>query len=212
VNFYPYPDAPRSEVIPFLPLKARRFLDIGCGFGGFGSAIKAIRPNVYVCGVEPSEEAAAVAASRLDHVFVGDFPDDVPRERFDCLVFNDVLEHLVDPWSALRESHQFLEPNGRIVASIPNVRYLPVVMEIVLKGDFRYRDEGVLDRTHVRFFTKKSMVRMFDETGFVVESTDCLQVVHEGTWKSWLMRAIPEGFGARQCIVVARQRPERVTL
>lgn len=163
----PYSDFGRLEVTPFVPRDARRVLDVGCLAGAFGAALKSERPATTVWGIELRPDAAELAAGRLDHVIVGRFPDDVPSgERFDCVVFNDVLEHLEDPWSALRATHAFLAPGGCVVASIPNVRHYSVVASLVLRGDWRYADAGILDRSHLRFFTSDSATRLFEECGY----------------------------------------------
>ena len=89
-----------------------------------------------------------------------------PEKYFDCVVFNDVLEHLVDPYSVLEEIKKFLSPEGVIVASIPNIRHAPVLFDLVVKGNWDYAEYGVLDKTHLRFFTKASIKKMFSNSGY----------------------------------------------
>src|SRR5438067_790332 len=113
-----YGDYERAEVVPFVPRSARRILDVGCARGAFGRALGA--REVY--GVEPNPEAADVAAASYREVYRGPFPEAVPAgTTFDCIVFNDVLEHFVDPYAAVRATNQFLAPGGCVVASIPNM-------------------------------------------------------------------------------------------
>lgn len=170
---YGYLDRPRRDMIRFVPVAARSVLDVGCARGGFGAALKAARlaadSPVTVTGIEAEAEAAATARQRYDQVITGWFPHDLPDgSAFDCIVFNDILEHLVDPWDALRRARDLLLPGGSVVASIPNMRYWPVFWRLVTKGEWRYVADGVLDRTHLRFFTAGSVREMFVGAGYTV--------------------------------------------
>ncbi|MHB8727191.1 MAG: class I SAM-dependent methyltransferase [Casimicrobiaceae bacterium] len=167
-----YFQAARSEMLRFVPVDVSRVLEVGCGAGTFGMVLKSKRP-VEVVGIEAESDVAALARSRLDRVIVGDVElrdPDVPNGYFDALVFNDVLEHLRDPWAVLSRMRPFLRVGGYVIASIPNMRYFEVMKELVVRGEWRYVDEGVMDRTHLRFFTKKSMMDMFLDTGFTHQS------------------------------------------
>ena len=166
---YGYLDLPRNEILAFLPPGIGALLDVGCGLGGFGQAAKRQRPDLVVVGLESDPTAAAVATGRLDAVVVGSFPGDVPDDGgpFDCISFLDVLEHLADPWSALRAAAA-LAPQGVVLASIPNVRYWPVAWRLLRYGEFTYQDSGVLDRSHLRFFTRTSILELFVSSGFDV--------------------------------------------
>ena len=166
-----YYEAERSEMLPFVPSTARFVLDIGCSSGVFGAMIKNRNTDAVVWGIEPDPQAAAAARSRLDHVIEGAFESGMPDlegKKFDCIIFNDVLEHLVNPGQVLIESRRYLSADGVVVSSIPNILYWPTMYQIVRHQDWRYEDSGILDNTHLRFFTKKSAVRMFDESGFEV--------------------------------------------
>ena len=161
------PTAERLEVAAVVP-PVGRLLDVGCHEGRFGEVIAARGAEVW--GIEPDEDRATVAASRLHRVVVGSYPQDFPpEERFDCIVFNDVLEHMPDPQSALTAAKRQLAPNGCIVASIPNVRHVSVVTSLALRGRWDYQDWGILDRTHLRFFTKATMKELFQRSGLQVE-------------------------------------------
>ena len=163
----------RAEVLPHLPAGIGSMLDVGCGSGGFGLGVRRERgPGLRIVGVEAVADQAATARGHgYDEVLEGYFPQALEGrdELFDCLVFNDVLEHMVDPWEVLRDSRRFLAPGGRALASLPNVRHVSVVQRL-LRGRWDYADEGILDRTHLRFFTRATMVQMFAETGWQVES------------------------------------------
>ena len=94
--------------------------------------------------------------------------DNAENNYYDLIIFNDVLEHLYDPWAILKKSAEKLAKGGKVVASIPNIRHLYTMFDIVIKKDFKYTDAGILDKTHLRFFTKKSIIRMFDECGYKI--------------------------------------------
>ncbi|MEP6477975.1 MAG: class I SAM-dependent methyltransferase [Rhodoglobus sp.] len=167
-----YDAVERTEVLPLLPASAQSFLDIGCARGGFGRAIRRERgPSVRIVGLEPiAEQAADARSAGYDEVLEGYFPEVMAHseELFDCIVLNDVLEHMMDPWTAVSGVKSRLAPGGRVVASIPSIQFLPIWLK-VLRGRWDYTDEGTLDRTHVRFFTRATMVEMFEGAGYTVE-------------------------------------------
>lgn len=169
-----YVDNARLDVSPFIPAGATRVLDVGCGSGGFGPTLRAaLGSDATVVGLEAvaSQAESARLGHGFDEVVTGYFPEALEGrpERYDAVFFNDVLEHIVDPWSVLREVPRFLAPGGRVVAAIPSIQYAPVVFKL-LRGRWDYVDQGTLDRTHVRFFTKATMVEMFDSCGYDVLS------------------------------------------
>ena len=161
----------RAEILPFVPAQCRRLLDVGCGAGEFGSLVKRTR-HIEVWGVEPVRSAAAKASDRLDKVINGMFETklELPEANFDCVVFNDVLEHMVEPEQALRYAKGLLSEGGVVVASIPNIRYLGVVSRLVFDARWDYEGSGVLDKTHLRFFTKSSIWKLFRSEGYLVET------------------------------------------
>lgn len=164
-----YPYAERPEVAALVPPTVELLLDVGCSRGGFGAGLRRSRPRLRLVGIESDGDAAREAALHYDRVVTGAFPKDLPRdEAFECVVFNDVLEHMVDPWAALRATAGVLKPGGVVVASIPNVRGLRHLIDLTMRGEWHYQDMGILDRTHLRFFTRRSMVRLFEESGFTV--------------------------------------------
>lgn len=150
-----------------------RILDVGCGHGGLGRLLKSRGERVFVAGVERHPPAAEKAASVLDRVWADDFetwdpPGDLDHS-FDYVVFADVLEHLIDPRAALLKASRLLRPAGHVIASIPNVRWLPVVWDLCARGNWAYQAAGVLDATHLRFFTKRSIWTLFEDCGFQIE-------------------------------------------
>lgn len=166
----PYPFSERREMLPFVPHGGGTILDVGCHYGGFGKALRQDDPTRAVWGVEADENAAHIATPNYDRILIGHYPDvlECCDTRFDCIVFNDVLEHMADPWTTLRTSLAHLSPNGVVVASIPNVRHIKVVTNLVFRGDWTYTDMGILDRTHLRFFTADTIRSLFSDSGFSV--------------------------------------------
>jgi SAM-dependent methyltransferase len=163
----------RPEMVRYVPTTCRRVLDVGCSSGEFGALLKA-RRNVEVWGVEPFAAAAGLAAGRLDRVVEGPFDADIqlPLASFDCVVFNDVLEHLIDPSPALNYSRTLLAPGGVIVASVPNIRHFPTIWQLAMHGEWEYREWGTLDKTHLRFYTRSSLKRLFESHGYEVNTLD----------------------------------------
>jgi len=164
---------PRLEMLSFIPKDAKRLLDIGCSTGGFGANLKKVNSTIEIWGIEPYSSAASEASKQLDKVINSIFEKDLPElegQKFDVIVFNDVLEHLVNPEKTLNDCHQYLKEGGVVVASIPNIMYFPLfVKQLLLKEDWEYMKEGVFDNTHLRFFTKKSMLRLFKDSGYNVQ-------------------------------------------
>jgi 2-polyprenyl-3-methyl-5-hydroxy-6-metoxy-1,4-benzoquinol methylase len=170
MNYYSHD---RSEVINFIPKTCKTLLDIGCGNGSFGKALKSQR-NIEVWGVEPNREAANIAKNNIDTVICSLFDEttNLPLNYFDAIIFNDSLEHFSDPYPPLELTKKLLSKNGFIIASIPNFRYIENIKHILLDMDFKYTDAGILDRTHLRFFTLKSIKRLFSDAKFEVISID----------------------------------------
>lgn len=184
-----YAHTGRKPMLSYLPPTAHTMLDVGCHSGGFAEAVRGVRPDVEIWGVEPNPDAAELARKHVAHIVVGTFTDSVavPDRYFDVVVFNDVLEHFVDPWSALRIAARKLTPTGVVVASIPNVRHIDNLLHILVDMDFRYEPDGVRDRTHLRFFTQKSILRFFEESDFSVLS---IVGINPSWWTGSLLRRI----------------------
>jgi 2-polyprenyl-3-methyl-5-hydroxy-6-metoxy-1,4-benzoquinol methylase len=176
----------RGEMLHLVPESVRKALDVGCGTGAFGRLLKERKP-VEVWGIELNGEVAEEAASHLDRVLVGSFPSSIelPVEYFDCIIFNDVLEHMIDPWAALGAAKRYLTKQGWVIASIPNIRYLPILYRLLVRGEWKYTPTGVLDKTHLRFFTKKSMIEMFNDAGYEI-----LQIEGIYPYPKWYITAL----------------------
>jgi 2-polyprenyl-3-methyl-5-hydroxy-6-metoxy-1,4-benzoquinol methylase len=179
----------RPELVALVPEAARRVLDVGCGSGRLGAAIKARQPAA-VWGVEQNVQAAAGARTRLDRVLEGDVERlELPRgsEPFDCIVCGDILEHVVRPLALLRKLRSWLTVDGTLVTSIPNVRHHSVIAGL-LAGNWTYESAGLLDRTHVRFFMRSSIARLFQEAGFRVTYWGHTSI---GDYEAWEQQGRP---------------------
>lgn len=166
---------PRDELAAFLRRSATSFagrvLEVGCAAGSAAPHWRALGASV-LDGIElhPVAGARARAGGCYDTVHTCTFDQwREPENRYDAVIFADVLEHLADPVAVLRRVHGLLEPEGgQLVLSLPNVRHVSVLAGLIFLGDWRYRPAGILDRTHLRFFTSKSARRLLEETGFEV--------------------------------------------
>jgi 2-polyprenyl-3-methyl-5-hydroxy-6-metoxy-1,4-benzoquinol methylase len=167
-SYYSYE---RPELVAEVPQGTQRLLDIGCGEGAMSAAIRRDRGVREIWGVEIVEDVAEKARKNpaIDRFLAGNIEElvhDLPESYFDCIVAGDVLEHLVDPWATLAELRKRLKPGGRIISSIPNIRNFSFLAQLVFGGRFRYKESGVMDRTHLRFFARKDMVDLFAGAGF----------------------------------------------
>jgi 2-polyprenyl-3-methyl-5-hydroxy-6-metoxy-1,4-benzoquinol methylase len=158
----------RAEVLPLLPTGYRTVLEIGCGAGTFATLLSR---DAEIWGVEPSDEAAAAATHlhRLLHGRYEEVESQVPTSYFDLVICNDVIEHIADSTALLASIRTKLRPGGHFVGSVPNVRFVKNLFNLLVRKDWRYEDSGILDRTHLRFFTAKSLRRSLEEHGYAIE-------------------------------------------
>jgi len=174
--------ATAARLLEMVP-SGSRVLEVGCGTGHMSIYLRD-RLGCEVIAVEVDPEAAREAEHKGVEVVVGDIEDQATLERlrgpFDCAVFADVLEHLRRPDVVLRRIKGLIIPTGTVLASVPNVAFVGVVAELV-KGEFRYRDLGILDRDHLRFFTRKTVVELFEKAGYWVDTLEGVKVPLEDT-------------------------------
>lgn len=155
----------RPDVESLLTSDIKSVLDVGCSIGTLGTSIKE-NFHASVTGIEIDEQMAEVAKSKIDHVIIGGATEVFSNkilydQKFDTIIFADVLEHLVDPWATIRLSTNYLNEGGYIVASIPNIRFFHTLFHLIVKGKWPYRDRGTHDRTHLRFFTLSNIKDLF---------------------------------------------------
>ncbi len=202
--------AAREELARFIPPAAGRVLDIGCGTGGFGSTLRHSGAVREMWGIEPVPAAAEEARTVYDEVRIGFFPDDaldLPARSFDTVFLLDVLEHMVEPAEALTAVLPLLAEDGVVIASIPNVRHFSVWWPLVRHGSWTYTETGLLDRTHLRWFTSRSMQELFETSGYRVDGLEPVNVSEPEGWKARLLARLPgqrEQMFAVQFVVTAR--------
>jgi len=162
----------RPELVRQVPAgPGHVILDLGCGVGALSSALKRSGRADEAWGVEVVPEVAERARENedLDRVLAGDIEnlvEDLPPAYFTHIIAGDVLEHLVDPWTTLGRLRLRLRPGGRFICSLPNIRNLSFIARLLVGGRFEYRDSGVMDRTHLRFFARKDVLELFRAAGF----------------------------------------------
>lgn len=196
----------RPEVCDLVRGPVRTALDIGCAAGLLGEELLRRGLCESVDGIEAEPAAAHEAATRLGRVWVADLDDDglacVGDARYDLVVLADVLEHVRAPWELLEQVQALLTPGAQVVLSIPNLRYFRVLGPLVLRGQFEYADSGVLDRTHLRFFTRKSIEGLVEGAGLRLEAIHRSPSPWRSRWKRYSVRALRD-FGAEQFLVSA---------
>lgn len=163
----------RTDLISLMPPAAKRILEIGCGNGATGAELKR-RLGAEVVGVELFPQAAAEAEKVLDRVFTGDVEKialPFAKGYFDAVIYGDVLEHLIDPWGLLAKHALLLKPGSVAAASIPNIAHYRVV-RMLRRKQWRYERSGIMDVTHLRFFTIDSIREMFAAAGFEITAVE----------------------------------------
>ena len=159
----------RPEVRNLIPEKAQRILDLGCGKGILGKALKRER-DCHVEGIEINPQACNEAKTNLDKAYQANLDREIPippHEDFDCIVAADILEHLINPWQLLNVIQKHLKGDGCIVASIPNIAH-PSIIANLLNGRFPYEPAGILDITHLRFFTRSEIFKLFTQANLKI--------------------------------------------
>src|ERR1035437_2839136 len=182
----------RPEIVGLVPVNAKRILDVGCGEGRFSLQFKG---KMETWGIEMEPAVAEIAKNNIDKVLVGDVLkniDNIPNSYFDCIIFNDVLEHITDPYTVLRKMKDKLNYNGIVICSIPNIRHISVLKKLLINKQWKYEDFGIMDRTHFRFFTYKSIIDMFVDAGYQIVKIKGIN----GTswWKFFPINVLTLGF------------------
>jgi 2-polyprenyl-3-methyl-5-hydroxy-6-metoxy-1,4-benzoquinol methylase len=180
-----YYQSVREDMLKFISTGIKKTLEFGCGEGGFSALLKD-RLNAETWAVEINEESVRQAAKKLHTVINDDAYNSLgklPEKYFDCIICFDFLEHLVDPYSLLTLLKTKLAKDGVIITSIPNIRYYRVFTNFILHGNWDYKNQGVMDKAHLRFFTYKSIIKMFKELEFEVLLTKGIHPTSSRTCK-----------------------------
>jgi 2-polyprenyl-3-methyl-5-hydroxy-6-metoxy-1,4-benzoquinol methylase len=179
----------RKEIVDFIPQKYQRVLEIGCGKGGFRENLN---DGCEYWGIEPFKEVAEMANEKLTKVLVGTFDevfDDLPDNYFDLIICNDVIEHMVDHHKFYQKIKVKCIADAYMIGSIPNVRYIMNLYELLVEKNWLYREEGILDKTHLRFFTLKSIKNDFANNNFNIEMFSGINPIQfsRRTWNGFKM-------------------------
>jgi len=162
----------RPELVQLVEPAGLNVLEVGCAAGAMGAALLA-RGAAQVVGLDVHEPALELARRQLTAAHRIDLnalpPLPYPEGHFHLITFADVLEHLVEPAAVLRHLRRWLADSGRILVSIPNIRHESVVLPLLVEGKWEYSDWGILDRTHLRFFTREGVLKLLADGGFALE-------------------------------------------
>lgn len=169
------------DLLDIIPWGANKLIEVGCSSGAMAREFKKISPHCHYRGIEIDPDYAKLAERYCDQSLVLDI--EAADETFwkanadrDCWIFGDALEHLRDPWRILHQVRSVMPPNASIAACIPNAQHWSLQAKLSI-GDFRYEDSGLLDRTHLRFFSRQTILEMFNHAGFTV--TACIPRIFE---------------------------------
>ncbi len=166
-----YFSKPRIDIQPLIKFKPEAsVLEIGCGVGSTLIWLKKTGKCHYVTGIDAF--ATSGDTTTIDEFINFDLNCGLPQNltvKYDAILCLDVLEHLTDPWEIANSLKNLLNENGQLIVSLPNIQNYKVVLSLLFKGNFNYEKEGILDKTHLRFFTIKTGIKMLQDAGFIVE-------------------------------------------
>lgn len=166
-----YFEIQRLDVLELIPKESQKILECGCAFGWLGTELKK-RQQTVVVGIELNPEAEQYLNFSYDKYYIGDIENiDLSEYNnyFDCIIYADILEHLVDPWKLVKQHSYMLKKGGVIIVSIPNVRNIILFKELFIYGRWKYQDSGLFDKTHLRFFTIKDSIELLKDANLRID-------------------------------------------
>jgi 2-polyprenyl-3-methyl-5-hydroxy-6-metoxy-1,4-benzoquinol methylase len=182
-------------------------IDIGCAGGKLGAELIRNGTARSCDGIEPFADAASIARFALGNVWQGTLEtvgNEIPWQKYDLSIMADVLEHLVDPWAVLKELHRSTAPNCRLALSVPNIRHYKIVLPLLFRGEFRYQNSGIMDRTHLHFFTRESLIETLNICGWRVQGVHSHMRKRYRSW--YYPTQLLEPFVAVQNLLIAEKR------
>ena len=185
-----------QHLLAAVPASARTIIEVGCGNAALGLALKKQRTDRTVIGLEIVPEAAQQAAAVIDRAIVIDIEKEVPDiepHSIDCIIFGDVLEHLINPGAVLRRYKQLVKPDGMVLCSIPNLQHFSAITQILM-GNFQYADNGLLDHSHLRFFTYATALKLFLDAGYEPSIIECVEAPAPQSWINAIL-PLTQGLG-----------------
>lgn len=203
-----YYNRDRPSILEMVRPGPNVILDLGCGAGAVGRRLIELGKASEIIGVELFPVAASKAAEHYSEVHTGDIESmDLPYgPQFDYVLCGDILEHLKDPYTIVSRIRGWLKEDGRFICSVPNVRYGRVVAGLLFLGAWEYRDAGVMDRTHLRFFTRRSCLEMLHDGGFIEERVRLLITGRKFRLLNALTLGLFTEFIAPQIVVLSRKQ------
>lgn len=170
----PAHDFHNPDLLSLIPETSAKIIEVGCSSGALAKAFKQKNSNCKYIGIEIDSDYIELAKRYCDECLNIDIEnvDDnfyLNNSDCDCWVFGDTLEHLRDPWLVLKKIRENIQFNGKVVACIPNAQHWSLQVKLSI-GDFRYEDQGLLDKTHLRWFTRQTIIEMFEQAGFKIEA------------------------------------------
>ncbi|MBV5272916.1 MAG: class I SAM-dependent methyltransferase [Lamprocystis purpurea] len=185
----------RRDLIALISGRGLVVLEIGSAEGATLAALKQLGIAQHATGVDiRSLPGQGQHHRHIDELIIGDIEQvapTLPEYRYDLIICGDILEHLIDPWSTLGHLSRCLKPDGSIIASIPNICYIGALKKIVINRDFRYEDQGIFDRTHLRFFCKRNIITLFKQAGFKIVAIN--STVDGRNRSKWLFNTLTFG-------------------
>jgi len=174
-HLFSYPESSRIDVYQLFEHHPQKILDIGCATGVVGRSLKERYNSSWVWGCELNTDSAKTAASRIDYVTTNPIQESSLHDvtllkEVDTILLLDVLEHMYNPWGELQYLNKHISPSTQLIVSIPNIAHVSI-MQNLANGVWEYRSLGIMDITHIRFFTLQQMQKMFIETGYNIEKS-----------------------------------------
>ena len=203
----PYFRFVRREILPLLPATATRILDVGAGVGATSAWLRTRYEGCTTVALEGSRAAEAALRGNVDEAHIVDLNGPLPDVGApDLVLLLDVLEHLVDPWDVLKRIVDIAAPQATVIVSVPNIAHFSVSLPLLLRGAFQYRDAGIMDRTHLRFFVRSSAIALLNSAGLHVEGG--LRTGFNGPRARWVERLTMGGVrdGLTKQYILAGQR------
>lgn len=162
------------DLLKLIPIQSKKIIEVGCSSGALAREFKKISSDCHWLGIEIDATYAEMAKRYCDDTVALDI-ENVPQnfwketENADCWIFGDTLEHLKDPWAILKLIRENISSTGSVVACIPNAQHWSLQARLCI-GDFRYETSGLLDKTHLRWFTRQTIIEMFEQSGFEMDA------------------------------------------
>lgn len=208
-----YNSAAKNRIVSLIPLGPNVILDLGCAAGRLGRKLRELNKAAELIGVEIYSPVAEKASKYYNCVYQGDIESlylDY-EEYFDFVICGDILEHLRDPWSVVCKIYKWLKPGGVMIASIPNIRYWRVLRDLLIFGKWEYSEAGIMDKTHLRFFTRNTFLKMVKQANFEIHKI--IWVINgkkQNFFNKITFGAFQEFMGSQIVVLAVKQAKENV--